>query len=231
MLAPHLPLAIPVPLAKGKPGEGFPWQWSVYRWIEGENATLDHLADPRRAAVQLAQFISALQRLDSTGGPVAGSHNFGRGLPLASRDLATRAAIAACHGLINTDAALAAWERDFHTPAWNGPPVWIHGDLQSGNLLANEGELTAVIDFGGLAVGDPATDLMVAWNLFPADIREVFRAEVGTDDASWARGRGWALSVAMIALPYYQQTNPMLADISRFAIEHVLADHAGHLGE
>ena len=103
--------------------------------------------------------------------------------------------------------------------------MWIHGDLQAGNLLARQGELSAVIDFGSLGVGDPACDLMVAWNLFSAGARDTFRAALWVDDASWARGRGWALSVALIALPYYRTSNPVLAGISRSAIDEVLADH------
>jgi aminoglycoside phosphotransferase (APT) family kinase protein len=110
-------------------------------------------------------------------------------------------------------------------PAWDGPPVWIHGDLQSGNLLTQQGRLSTVIDFGCLSVGDPACVLMVAWNLLSAETRDVFRAALPVDDATWARGRGWTLSVGLIALPYYQSTNPVLAGISRRAIDEALADH------
>jgi aminoglycoside phosphotransferase (APT) family kinase protein len=224
-LAPLLPLAIPVPLAKGTPGEGYPWHWSVYRWLEGENATIERIADPRQAATELAQFIAALQRIDPTGGPPPGPHNFSRGVPLAMRDPLTRAAIANLHGTLDADAVTAAWEAALQAPAWRRPPVWIHGDLQSGNLLAVQGRLSAVVDFGGLGVGDPACDLIVAWNLLSAETRDVFRAALPVDDATWARGRGWALSVGLIALPYYQSTNPVLAGIARRAIDEALADH------
>lgn len=223
-LAPHLPLAVPVPLATGVPGEGYPFPWSVGRWLVGENATIARLADPQQAARDLAAFIVALQRIDTTDGPPPGAQNFGRGLPLAHRDESTRAAIVACRGLLDTDDAEAAWEVALRAPVWQQPPVWIHGDLQSGNLLAVRGRLSAVIDFGGLCVGDPAGDLLPAWNLFDADTREVFRAGIGVDDATWARGRGWALSVSLIALPFYRITNPTLAEISRRAIAEVLAD-------
>jgi len=224
-LAPLLPLAIPVPLAKGVPSEGYPWHWSVYWWLEGENATIERIADPVQAATELAQFIADLQRIDPTGGPPPGPHNSSRGVPLAMRDTHTRAAIATLHGTLDTDAATAAWEAALQSPAWSGPPVWIHGDLQSGNLLAQQGRLSAVIDFGCLGVGDPACDLQVAWNLLSTETRNVFRAALQVDDATWARGRGWALSVGLIALPYYQSTNPVLADISRHAIDEALADH------
>ncbi len=219
-LAPLLPLAIPVPLARGAPGEGYPWHWSVYRWLEGENATIDRVDDPRQAATDLARFVAALQRIDPNGGPPAR-----RGVPLATRDALTRDAIASSQRMLDTDAVTAAWEAALEAPGWRGPPVWIHGDLQSGNLLAQHGRITAVIDFGGLGVGDPACDLMVAWNLLSAETRDVFRAALTVDDATWARGRGWALSVGLIALPYYQTTKPVLAEISRYAIAEVLADH------
>jgi aminoglycoside phosphotransferase (APT) family kinase protein len=227
-LAPLLPLAIPVPLAKGAPGEGYPWHWSVYRWIQGENATLDRLADPCQAATDLAQFVAALQRIDPTGGPPPGPHNSFRGAPLAQRDAPTRAALSALRGmpgLIDVDAATAAWQSALQAPPWSGPPVWLHGDLQSGNLLARQGRLCAVIDFGCLGVGEPAMDLTVAWTLFSNQAREVYRAALGVDDAAWARGRGWALSFGLIALPYYQTTNPVLAGIYRRAIEQILVDH------
>jgi aminoglycoside phosphotransferase (APT) family kinase protein len=224
-LAPLLPLAIPVPLGQGAPGEGYPWHWSVYRWLAGENATIERLAAPRQAATELGQFIAALQRIDPTGGPPPGAHNSFRGVPLEMRDPETRAAIATLHGTLDAGALTAAWEAALQAPAWRGPPVWIHGDLQSGNLLAQHGRLRAVIDFGCLGVGDPACDLQVAWNLLSAETRHVFRAALAVDDATWARGRGWALSVGLVALPYYQSTNPVLAGISRRAIAQALADH------
>jgi aminoglycoside phosphotransferase (APT) family kinase protein len=223
-LAPHLPLAIPVPLAKGIPGEGYPWHWSVYRWLEGETATSERIADSDQAARKLAQFITALQQIDPTDGPPPGAHNSFRGVPLSTRDAETRAAIAELSGMLDTDAVTPAWDAALQAPAWPGPPVWIHGDLAPLNLLVERGELSAVIDFGCLGVGDPACDLIVAWNLLSAQSRAVFRAALPLDDATWARGRGWALSVGLIALPYYQHTNPALADISRRTIAEVLAD-------
>ena len=229
-LAPLLPLAIPVPLAKGTPDDGYRWEWSVYRWLEGENATSERIADPSQAATELARFVAALQRIDLTGGPPPGAHNSFRGVPLAARDLETRVAIEALHGTIDAGAATAAWEEALEAPASNGPLVWIHGDLQSGNLLAVQGRLTAVIDFGCLGVGDPACDVMAAWTYLSAETRDAFRAALTVDDATWARGRGWALSFGLIALPYYQVTNPVLAGIARYAIDEVLADHVSRAG-
>src|SRR5574341_60702 len=202
-LAPHLPLAIPVPLARGTPGEGYPFQWAVYRWLEGETATADGLTDLRQTATELAQFIASLQRIDSTGGPSPGPHNAFRGEPLAKRESETRAAIATLHSTLDTDAATEAWEAALQTPTWGGPPVWVHGDLIPTNLLAKQGRISAIIDFGCLGVGDPACDLQPAWNLLSRESRNVFRSTLKVDDATWARGRGWALSVGLIALPYY----------------------------
>jgi aminoglycoside phosphotransferase (APT) family kinase protein len=187
-LAPHLPLAIPVPLAKGTPGEGYPWHWSVYRWLEGETAIIERIADPGQAARDLAQFVVALQRIDPAGGPPPGTHNSFRGVPLSTRDDDTRAAIASLDDMLDTGAVTAAWDAALQAPAWHGPPDWIHGDLSPLNLLVERGRLSAVIDFGCLGVGDPACDLQVAWNLFSAQTRDVFRAALPVDDATWTLG-------------------------------------------
>jgi aminoglycoside phosphotransferase (APT) family kinase protein len=229
-LAPLLPLAVPAPLAKGAPAEGYPWHWSVHRWLEGETATPDRIADPRAAATALGRFVAALQRIDPAGGPPPGAHNSSRGVPLARRDRETRAAIAALDGIVDADRVTAAWEAALAVPAWHGPAVWLHGDLQAGNLLAVRGRLSAVIDFGCLGVGDPACDAMVAWTYLTAGTRDAFREALPVDDATWARGRGWALSVGLIALPYYRRTNPFLAGIARRAIDEVLADRASTSG-
>lgn len=225
-LAPLLPLAVPAPLARGVPAEGYPCRWAVYGWVEGETATIERLADVRQAATDLAEFVSALQRVDATGAPSPGEHNFFRGVPLAMRDPNVRTAIAALHGEMDVAAVTAVWEAALRAPDWVGPPVWIHGDLCDGNLLAAGGRFSAVIDWGGLAVGDPACDLMVAWSFLDAEARELFRTELSVDDATWARGRGWALSVALIALPYYWTTNPVRVAYSWHRIGEVLADRA-----
>lgn len=221
-LAPHLPLPIPLPVAMGEPDRAYPWPWSVYRWLGGRSVTLDRLYEPTVAARDLAGFIHALQAVDASEGPRPSGHNSGRGVPLADRDEGTRQGIAACEGLIDTKAATKLWESALAAPVWDGPPVWIHGDLQQGNLLQRIGILTAVIDFGCLGVGDPAVDLLPAWNLFPPTARQVFRETLEVDNATWLRGMGWALSVSVIALPYYLNTNPALVSISRTAIDQVL---------
>ncbi len=224
-LAPFLPLDIPVPLGKGTPAEDYPWSWSVYRWLAGTDLTVEPVADPHQTATAVGHFITALQRIDPTDGPHPGDHNFFRGVPLARRDTPTRAAIGSLHSTLDTRAVTAVWEATLDAPVWPGPPVWLHGDILPGNLLARAGRLTGVIDFGGLGVGDPACDVMVAWTVLSTESRDVFRAVVGIDDATWARGRGWALSFGLIALAYYQVSNPTLAGLARRAIDETLADH------
>jgi aminoglycoside phosphotransferase (APT) family kinase protein len=211
----------------GEPGEGFPWHWSIYEWLEGESASLDRIADPGHLAITLAEFIAALRRIDASGGPPPSEHNFYRGVPLALRDDRTRSALEELHGIVDVGAATAVWEAALAAPAWQEPPVWIHGDLQAGNLLAVDGRLSAVIDFGGLGVGDPACDLIAAWNLLPAEARGSFRRALRVDDASWARGRGWALSIALIGLPYYLNTNPDFVEYALHTIDEVLNSRGG----
>ena len=227
-LAPMLPLAIPVPLGQGVPVDGYPGLWSVYRWIEGKNAVAENVTDPCDAAALLGQFVASLQQIDPANGPIAGAHNFFRGVPLSECDEEVRSALKSLQGMIDIPAATTAWEKSLRTLVWKGRPCWIHGDLHPGNLLVHNGRLNAVIDFGGLGVGDPACDLMVAWTYLSAETREVFRVALKVDDATWARGRGWALYLGLVALPYYQVSNPVLAGIARRSIAEVLADpHSG----
>lgn len=216
-LAPHLPLHISEPIAVGASGHGYPWAWGVYRWLDGKNPDPPMAATPQTAH-DLAHFIAAIQRIDPTGAPS------GRGVPLARRDADVRAAIAALHNDYNPTLLTTAWEEALHTPAWSGPPVWHHGDLQAGNLLARNGRLHAVIDFGCMGIGDPACDVMAAWLFLSAESRAIFRFALQVDDDTWARGKGWALSMGLMALPYYRTTNPGLAAIARRAIDEVLAD-------
>ncbi|WP_069630041.1 aminoglycoside phosphotransferase family protein, partial [Streptomyces niveus] len=182
-LAGELPLDTPVPLGLGVPGLGYPYHWSVARWLEGDVATADGFADPAGAAVQLADFLKGLQRIPV---PDAG-HGLSR-WSLVGRDEATRTAIRASTGGVLADAMTRVWDAALAAPAWDGAPVWFHGDFHTGNLLTVDGHLSAVIDFGGLGVGDPACDLMVAWTTLSAETRPVFRAALGVDDATWARG-------------------------------------------
>lgn len=221
-LEPHLPLAVPLPLFVGAPTEAFPWPWSVYQWLPGVNAVPEHITDFRQTARDLADFIRALQAVDTSGAPRSS-----RGVPLPARDAAVRAALAALDALprmVDTAAAAAAWDVALRAPEWPGAPVWIHGDLHEGNLLAQHGRLSAVIDFGCFGVGDPAVDVMTAWLYLPRETRADFREMLQVDDATWLRAQGWALSMGLIALPYYHATNPTLAGIARRAVDAVLTE-------
>ncbi len=223
-LAPLLPLPIPTPLAMGVPAYGYPWHWSVYQWLEGENASAERIADLSQFAATLAHFLTALQQIDPTDAPPPGLHNFFRGGSLSVYDVEARHAIAALNGRIDTDAVTAVWETALLSE-WNAAPVWIHGDVAAGNLLVKNGRLSAVIDFGCSSVGDPACDLVIAWTLLSGKSREAFRAALPLDEGTWARGRGWALWKALITLAQHMDTNPMEADKARHVINKVLADH------
>jgi aminoglycoside phosphotransferase (APT) family kinase protein len=223
-LAPLLPLPIPIPLAMGIPADGYPWHWSIYHWLEGENAAIEHIVDRCQFAIALAQFLAALQRIDPTGGPPPGLHNFFRGGLLTVYDADTRRSIAILDGEIDTNAVTAVWEAALKA-TWHGSPVWFHGDVSAANLLVKMGQLSAVIDFGCSGVGDPACDLTIAWTLLSGESREAFRAAVPVDDATWARGRGWALWKALITLVECIKTNPLEAGKARYVIDEVLADH------
>ncbi|WP_327177329.1 aminoglycoside phosphotransferase family protein [Streptomyces sp. NBC_01335] len=238
-LAAHLPVPIPAPLAQGVPGEGYIWAWSVCRWLEGEPLTrwlgVGHgeqadgvagsLPDGNELAPDLAQFITALRRVDRAGAPPAY-----RSEALAARDADTRRTIDALRevlGEAGRERALAVWEAALSAPAPDGPGVWSHGDLQPGNILIREGRLGAVIDFGCMGLADPALDLMAAWYLLPAGARPRFRTALDADDATWRRARGWALSVALPELAHYRETNPVMASNARRVIGELMAEATG----
>ncbi|MET7936892.1 aminoglycoside phosphotransferase family protein [Streptomyces sp. NPDC005322] len=210
-LAPHLPLTVPVPVGVGKPDFGYPWPWAVSRWLDGEVATVEALAHSSEAAVELAGFLIALQRFEPEEIPARGAREDLTVRPLVARDRATRAAIAEVDGAFDTAAMTGLWDAALSAPRWDRPPVWFHGDFHTGNLLTVDSRLSAVIDFGGLGIGDPACDLMIAFTLMSAGPRAAFRAALGVDDATWIRGRGWALATALNAYTYYAAVNPRVA--------------------
>ncbi|MEU8203384.1 aminoglycoside phosphotransferase family protein [Streptosporangium sp. NPDC049046] len=224
VLAPSLPVDIPVPLAKGVPGEGYPFNWSIRGWLDGETATPERVDDLSEFAASVAEFVLALQRADATGGPVAGAHSFHRGTPPAYYDEETRRTLAALEGRVDTVRAAAVWDAALEA-TWSGPPLWFHGDIASGNLLVRDGKLRAVIDFGTSGVGDPACDLVIAWTMFSGKSREVFRDIVAQDAAMWARARGWALWKALITLAQNIDGDERKAAEHRHVVDEVLADH------
>jgi aminoglycoside phosphotransferase (APT) family kinase protein len=173
--------------------------------------------------VPVAGFVAAMRALTLPGAPQAY-----RGGPLALLDASTRAAIEALRDIpeegVDCDAATKVWEEALRAPDWGGRPAWLHADLMPGTLLVDGGRLTSVIDFGCTGTGDPACDLFPAWNLLPAAARELFRAALGVDDATWNRGRGRTLSQALVALPYYRRTNPAMAGNARHVIRAVLGE-------
>ncbi|WP_433302936.1 aminoglycoside phosphotransferase family protein [Actinoplanes sp. CA-030573] len=216
-LAPHLPLAIPSPVAVGRPALGYPWPWAVSRWLPGSVATVAELGDSTAAAVSLAGFLRTLQSLplpDTSPADISG---------LPDRDRETRAAIARVAGVFDPDRMTAVWEAALEAPGWDREPVWFHGDFHTGNLLTVSGRLSAVIDFGGLGVGDPARDMMIAFTLMSAGARAVFRDELGVDDATWARGRGWALAAGLNAYCSYAATDARVAAATTRQIAEAIA--------
>jgi aminoglycoside phosphotransferase (APT) family kinase protein len=225
-LAPAVPLPIPAPLGHGRPGEGYPFPWSIYGWIDGDTATPERIGDLAEFAVDVAGFLVALRGVDATGGPGPGRHNFYRGGPLNTYHDETLAAIAELGTAVPADVCRRIWQ-DGLDAGWDGPPVWFHGDVAPGNLLVRDGRLAAVIDFGTSGVGDPACDLAIAWGVFTGASRAAYRAGFGADDAMWARGRSWALWKALIV---YAETRgactPREADARRVLTE-ILDEYTG----
>ena len=200
-LAASLPVEIPVPVAQGRPSDDYPWFWEIHTWVEGETVPIEEI-DAIQAARDLAALVGALRQVSPDGAPP------GRGIPLAERDREIRYWLARFDG---DPAVTAEWERALAAPSWEGPPVWHHGDLDVRNWLVREGRIRGVVDWGSMGVGDPACDVMVAWKLHSPAARDAFRAALPTDDATWERARGWALSQAVAILAYYTpENNPTL---------------------
>ena len=214
-LAPLLPLEIPVPVAQGRPGAGYPWFWEIHTWVDGETVPVEEI-DTIQAARDLAALVGALQQVDPAGAPPRPRHPARRARlrhPLLVRPVRRRPAV------------VAEWERALAAPTWDGPPVWHHGDLDCRNWLVRDGRIRGVIDWGSMGVGDPACDVMVAWKLHSHAARDAFREALPTDDATWERARGWAVSQAVAALAYYTpENNPSLYREARAWLALVLAD-------
>jgi len=210
---------MPEPIFKGSPNDAFPFVWSVYRWIEGAPYDDDLVDDETEAARTLARFVLELRALEVTSSAPVGGRD-----ALAELDEDTRDAIENAGTVIDPAAAMAVWEDALRGEPWDRAPNWIHGDLLRPNVIVHDGRLVAVIDYGYIGVGDPATDLIPAWAVFGPTGRRAFREMLGPDDAAWARGRGIALHQAAMIIPYYLETNPALADLARRTIEQILDD-------
>lgn len=223
VIAPHVPVEVPVPVFVGDPGDGYPYRWYVSPWLDGANPEV--AGDLCPLAAQLAAVVVALQRVDVAGAPSPAPGR--RSGPMLPADEHTRERAEELRGETDVDALLEVWQEGLDAPPFAGPPVWVHGDLADGNLLVRDGRLTGIIDWGGAVAGDPAVDLLPAWSVFDVESRAVYREALGfVDDAMWLRGRAWAVSQAVMALPYYRDTNPDICRRSWRAVEAVLADHA-----
>ncbi len=228
ILAPQLPLPIPQPVARGRPGLGYPHEWSVYRWIQGSPVRLDLIEDPVSFAQAVAEFLVALRACEATDGPLPGQHNFWRGAPFevyadeAHRSLGELRDLGELSPAETRSANAILAEAVAST--WPGPPVWFHGDVAYGNLLVRDRRLAAVIDFGCSGAGDPACDLVLAWTLLPRTARPVYAQTLGLDHDTWARARGWALWKALITVVGQRENNSIAAEEARRVIREVLTD-------
>jgi aminoglycoside phosphotransferase (APT) family kinase protein len=210
VLASHVPVAVPQPVATGEPDFGYPYRWAIHRWIDGDGAALERFDDPITFAVDLAEVVQSLRTVPTDGAPAP--HN--RARPLADYDQATRAAITRASPLVDTAAAIAVWEDALAAPAHDQGAVWVHGDLE-GNCLVEAGRLCGIVDWGSACAGDPAVDVQVVWSpLFTDASRASFIELLEVDDATLRRSRGAAINQACAALPYYLHTYPLIVERS-----------------
>lgn len=222
-LAPCLPVAVPTPVGLGRPGCGYEWHWSVYRWIDGARLHPDGITNRGKLAVELALFLKALQLVDIKNAPQAGLHNFHRGGSLRVYDAETREAVELLAGELDSKRALELWAEAMNT-SWASDPVWVHGDFAEGNLLERDGSLCAVIDFGCMAIGDPACDLVIAWTFLERSASLRFRNAMGLDAATWRRAQAWALWKALITLVQARDVHPAEALRQRSILSTILED-------
>jgi aminoglycoside phosphotransferase (APT) family kinase protein len=221
-VAGRVPVTTPEPVALGRPGSGWPQPGAVYRWLPGDTASEVDVADSPCFARDVGAVVTSLWAQPTGGRQFAGA---GRGGLLTDHDGYVAAGLARAHGLVDTTALAELWARLRTTPRCE-PDTWTHGDLMPGNLLVADGRLVGLIDAGGVAVADPALDLMPAWNLMTARSRLAFRATVEAGQAAWDRGRGWALAQAVGCLWYYRETNPVMSSTAHRTLTALLEDAA-----
>lgn len=225
-LAPQLPLPVPVPVRTGRPTDYYPWPWSVVRYLPGDVAARTPPQNADTAAHDLAAFLAALHRPAPDDAP----HSRVRGVPLASRARAVAQNLAAARAILPAGTAgrlEAVWRSAVRAPVWSSAPVWCHGDLHPANVLVDHSRISAVIDFGDLTAGDPATDLSVAWSLVPADARARFwdaYCDAGgtVGDALVVRARGWATLLGLLLVAHSADA-PMLGRVGHATLTAVLA--------
>lgn len=224
-LAQHLSCAIPHPICLGKPSEKYPFHWSIYQWIPGSNADTLLVSEQPQFAQDIAGFLKELHAIDTKGGPLPGAHNFWRGASPSIYNTETQLALTQLKEIINVNVAAQVWESAIHCSAWHKNPVWIHGDFSIGNILIDKGHLVAVIDFGCLGIGDPACDLVIAWNFLTPESRALFKSHLGLDSDTWARARGWGMWKALITLAAFEDKNCPNALKMKYIIDEIIADY------
>lgn len=219
-------VALPVPLFTGEPAHGYPWRWSIVPWIAGSSG-LDVPRTGRRGwAEPLAAALGALHAPASADHPV----NPFRGVPLRERDAGVTARLEnlrASGSVSPTTFAQVrdAWTQGLSAPAWSGPPLWIHGDLHPGNIVADGPRLRGIVDFGDVTGGDPAYDLAIAWLAFDRAGRDAFIAATRSryDDATWVRARAWAAAVGTL-LAAHSDDAPAYGILAAEALQELASD-------
>ena len=222
-LAPLLPYPIPRPLAMGEPTSEYPYPWSIYEWLEGEAATLNNVGDLCKFARSVSRAIQLLEHLPIYGGPEPGPHNFFRGAHPTVYEKEVYSALKTLGPKVDGPRLEALWKESVSS-TWQGAPSWIHGDLSSSNLLVRDGVFFALIDFGGLACGDPACDLAITWTFFKGESRRTFREAMGFDEATWLRGAAWTLWKALIVYAGAVGDGEGKVDVARSVIDEILSD-------
>jgi aminoglycoside phosphotransferase (APT) family kinase protein len=224
ILAKKLSLPVSIPIAKGNPTEEYPWSWSIYKWLEGEQLSHNNIDNLNHLAKDLGSFLNELQDIDASGGPLAGKHNFYRGGSLSTYNEESLNAIENNKGTFDGGLLSEIWNIALESE-WESEPVWVHGDIAPGNLLVKDGKLCAIIDFGILGVGDPSCDAAIAWTFFDDTSRKVFKNKINFDEGTWNRARGWALWKALITYDAHIDSDKVIAEEASNTIWTIVEDY------